>query len=236
MIAWHNVDNISRWLEKYGGYFGWGLVIVPWILFGICYLVNPQWVLTRDALSSFGDPSFSQYPWVYNVGLGVISIIIFIMSLGIISTAENKILVMGGSLWFVAGIFLALIGYFHGGTYPHDFVSTWFFIQAAFAISVIGIGSYLSLGFRYSVIPILLSLSMELGDIFIPFPSAATTEIFEIIIIDLWALFALIYVSRAEIRLRKSGNTGAKRSTGAKVTVTSLALAFYAIAIAIIAL
>ena len=77
-------------LKKMTKYSALTLVIAPWILFLICYLLNPQWVLTRDALSSFGDPSFSKFPWVYNVGLGIIAIVIWAMSLGIVATSEKK--------------------------------------------------------------------------------------------------------------------------------------------------
>ncbi len=184
--ATERIGNLTK-------YSGGALVIVPWIIFLICYLLNPQWILTKDALSSFGDPSFTQYPWVYNVGLGVISVIIWLMSLGIVATAENKVQVFGGAFWFVAGIFLALIGYYHGGTYPHDFVSTWFFVQAAFSITIMGLGSYPEHDFRGSVIPIIIALLMPLGGILVHFPSAATTEIYEIIIIDAWAVFSLFH-------------------------------------------
>ncbi len=173
------------------------LVGAPWVLFLICYFLNPQWVLTRDALSSFGDPSFSKFPWVYNVGLGIIAIVIWVMSVGIVATSEKKMHVFGGAFWFVAGIFLALIGIYHGGTYPHDFVSTYFFVQAALAMVFMGIGSFTAQDFAGAVTPIGLAILMPLGDILIPFPSAATTEIFEIMLIDAWVLFSLFYATKA---------------------------------------
>ncbi len=185
--------NIAGSIGRMTNYFGGALVIVPWIVFLICYLLNPQWVLTKDALSSFGDPSFTQYPWVYNVGLAIISVIIWFMSLGIVASAENKIQVFGGTFWFVAGIFLILIGYYHGGTYPHNFVSTWFFVQAAFAITIMGIGAYPQHDSKGAIVPIIIALLMPLGGILIHFPSAATAEIYEIIIIDAWAVFSLFH-------------------------------------------
>ncbi|MDG6988089.1 MAG: DUF998 domain-containing protein [Nitrososphaerota archaeon] len=184
-------------VERIAKYSGVALVVVPWILFLLCYLLNPQWILTRDALSSFGDPSFSKFPWVYNDGLGVIAVIIWVMSLGIVATSAKKMQVFGGAFWFVAGLFLALIGIYHGGTYPHDFVSTYFFVQAALAILVMGIGSFTAMDFTGAVIPVILAIIMPLGDILIPFPSSATTEIYEILIIDAWAIFSLFRSSGA---------------------------------------
>lgn len=217
-------------IGKMTKYSGAALVIVPWIIFLICYLLNPQWILTKDALSSFGDPSFSQYPWVYNVGLGIISVIIWFMALGIVETAENKVQVFGGAFWFVAGIFLALIGYYHGGTYPHDFVSTWFFVQAAFAITIMGLGSYPERDFRGAVVPIIIALLMPLGGLLVHFPSAATTEIYEIIIIDAWAVFSLFH-KPAGHALASGENPGGMLSNyrvqGAIVGI--LAFAFFAL-------
>ncbi len=224
--------------ERIGGltrYAGGALVIVPWIVFLACYLLNPQWILTKDALSSFGDPSFTQYPWVYNVGLGVISVIIWLMALGIVATATNKVQVFGGAFWFVAGIFLALIGYYHGGTYPHDFVSTWFFVQAAFAITIMGIGSYPERDFRGSVIPIIIALLMPLGGLLVHFPSAATTEIYEIIIIDAWAVFSLFHkpaANGASSGKNAEGPLNSYKVQGAIVGI--LAFAFFALGTVVI--
>jgi len=53
---------------------------------------------------------------------------------------EEKIGVIGSSFVMVTSIFLALIGIFHEGTYPHVFVSTWFFVQFNIAILTYGIG------------------------------------------------------------------------------------------------
>jgi hypothetical membrane protein len=189
------MPDIKKLFEKITRYSALALVILPWIVFLLCYLLNPQWVLTRDALSSFGDPSFSKFPFVYNDGLGVIAIVIWIMSLGIVVTSENKMQTFGGAFWFVAGFFLAMVGIYHSGTYPHDFVSTYFFVQAALTILVMGIASFTAHDFRGALVPISLAIIMPLGDILIPFPSSATTEIFEIVIIDAFVIFSLLNTS-----------------------------------------
>lgn len=198
--------NTTERLGKLTGYFGSALLIAPWVLFFISYLLNPQWSLTRDALSDFGAPAFSHYAWVYNIGLGMVGAIICLMSLGIVATAGNKVQVFGGAFWFVAGIFLALIGYFHGGTTPHSFVSSWFFIQSAFAITIMGIGSYPDHDLTGAIAPIIIAILMPLGGILFYFPSVALAEIYEIIMIDGWAAFSLIH-NRKRIVSVDSRNT-----------------------------
>lgn len=231
------MTDIGTRIGKMTGYFGGSLVVVPWLLFLLCYFLNPQWVLTRDALSSFGDPSFSQFPWVYNYGLAIIALIIWLMSLGIVATAENKVQVFGGTFWFVAGIFLALIGYYHGGTYPHDFVSTWFFAQAALAMSVMGLGSYFSHDVRGAVVPIILAILMPLGAVLVSFPSAATTEIYEIVVIDAWALFSISNQRRVAKAIREGpDNFNKPISKGSTILVASLSMCFFGLAAAVIML
>ena len=176
-----------------GRYSSWALLISPWVLFLICYLLTPKWVLTKNALSDFGSPEFTKYYLVYNVGLGILAIIIWLMSLGIVASARNKVQVFGGAFWFVAGIFLALIGYYHEGTYPHVFVSTWFFVQGALAISIMGIGSYADHDLKASVLQLIIAILMPLGVMLVRFPSAATVEIYEIALMDAWLIFFLLY-------------------------------------------
>ena len=212
----------KKLFEKTTRYSALALVILPWILFLLCYLLNPQWVLTRDALSSFGDPSFSKFPFVYNYGLGIIAIVIWIMALGIVVTSENKMQTFGGAFWFVAGFFLAMIGIYHGGTYPHDFVSTYFFVQAALTILVMGIASFTAQDFKGAVVPISLAIIMPLGDILIPFPSSATTEIFEIVIIDAFVIFSLLNASG---RVKMIG-TSQKRATRPSPRIQSIVIGF----------
>lgn len=214
-------------LERMTKYSALTLVIAPWVLFLICYILNPQWVLTRDALSSFGDPSFSKFPWVYNVGLGIIAIIIWVMSLGIVATSEKKMQVFGGAFWFVAGIFLALIGIYHGGTYPHDFVSTYFFVQAALAMVFMGIGSFTARDFSGAITPIGLAILMPLGDILIPFPSSATTEIFEIVIIDAWVLFSLFHAQKTVPVASLARKRGNEKYCGLKSIIVWLLVAVF---------
>ena len=228
--------NIIKRIGNLTGIFAISLVVVPWILFLICYIINPRWILTKDALSSFGDPSFTSYPWVYNYGLGIIALIIWFMALGMVIVAENKVQVFGGASWFMAGIFLALIGYYHGGTYPHDFVSTWFFVQAAISLAIMGLGAYPQRDFIGSVVPIAIAILMPLGSIVVHWPSAATIEIYEIIIMDAVVIFTIVHSrglagkNRSPVRQESSW----ARGKGMAIVVGALATVFFALGVIVV--
>jgi hypothetical protein len=60
-----------------------------------------------------------------------------------------------------------------------------------------GIGSFTAQDFTGAITPISLAILMPLGDLLIPFPSSATTEIFEIALIDAWVLFSLFHATKS---------------------------------------
>ena len=229
------MNNVSEFFGKLGKYSGWALLISPWILFLICYLLTPKkWVLTKNALSDFGSPEFTKYYLVYNVGLIVLAIIMWMMSLGIVARARNKVQVFGGAFWFVAGIFLALIGYYHEGTYPHVFVSTWFFVQGALAIGIMGIGAYPEHDLKASVIQILTAIFMPSGVMIVHFPSAATVEIYEIAVMDVWLIFYLLYNPlKKPVQVEKT-ESSSKRDAIVVGTLATILFALGAIVIAFV--
>lgn len=71
-------------------------------------------------------------------GLIITSIIILIFCILVIKNSRNKLEITGGSFFMISALFLALIGIYHEGTYPHDFVSLWFFVLASISYLVIG--------------------------------------------------------------------------------------------------
>ncbi len=227
--------NLSEKLGELGKYSEWALLISPWILFLACYLLNTQWVITKNALSDFGGPAFTKYYLVYDVGLIIIAIMMWFMALGIVSKARNKIQVFGGAFWFVAGIFLALIGYYHEGTYPHVFVSTWFFAQAALSITIMGIGAYPEHDLKSSAIPIIIAIFMPLGVMLVHFPSAATTEIYEIIIMDIWLVFSMLYQPVRKVPAEAGKEALIKLYRRDAMVVGVLATIFFVMAIIVVA-
>lgn len=76
-------------------------------------------------------------------------------------------------------MFLALIGVFHGGTRPHVFVSTYFFVQFFLGALVYGAGSEKK-GVKYGSVLIFL---LALFGTFIHWPSVALEETYEIALV-----------------------------------------------------
>jgi hypothetical membrane protein len=99
---------------------------------------QPLFDFWKDAFSDFGVEK-ARFPWLYNGGLILSSIFLMLYSIGIYEASSHKLEALSSGLLITASIFLALISLFPGGTEPHNFVSTWFFLQSFFGFSVLGI-------------------------------------------------------------------------------------------------
>ena len=105
---------------------------------------------------------------------------------------QHEIQTVGASFFIVAAMFLALIGIYHGGTYPHDFVSVWFFIQADIAIIIWGSGALLQkriIG-AYSVV---IAVSATFLAYAVKWPSSAELETFGTCAISLWVILTIAF-------------------------------------------
>ena len=161
-----------------------------WITAAI--LINPGFDFYTGALSQLGSPG-SNYPWVYNVGLMFTSILLFIFAISLLLYSVNRIESAGSSFLMIAALFLALIGIYHGGTYPHDFVSLWFFILADIAIITWGIGLALhDLAWSgYILFVAAISTGAGFG---LNWPSSAELETFGTAAIAIWAVLMIIFL------------------------------------------
>ncbi len=165
-----------------------------WILSAI--LINPWFIFTKDALSALGSPGAS-YPWVYNAGLMFTSIWLLLYAVSLLHFSGNKIQSAGSSFFMIAALFLALIGIYHGGTYPHDFVSLWFFVLADIAIIVYGIGQLMVNRIYGSATLIIAFLASVLG-FTLKWDSSAELETFGTSAISLWAILTIIFMRKME--------------------------------------
>ena len=174
------------------------IVIVPWGVIFSAMRLNPWFDPLRGAFSDLGGPR-SSYPWVFNEGLVISALILAAFSLALISISENKTEGVGGSFMLVASMFLAMIGIFHEGTYPHDFVSLWFFVQADMAIAALGLGrlpvtrksgAFLT---AWSFVGIAVAVAIR-------WPSTATLEAFGISALDLAVIILLLTISFGDRR------------------------------------
>ncbi|MEM1626015.1 MAG: DUF998 domain-containing protein [Sulfolobaceae archaeon] len=166
-------------------------LILAWIIILTSIYLNPWFIFTKNAFSDLGS-KYANYYYLYNFGLVIVSILGFIYACYLAYISRNKIETIGSAFVMVAMVFLALIGIFPEGTYPHLFVSFWFFTQFAIAILTWGIGIFIEGDGKIGSILILLFIIGVLGSIIIPWPSAATIETWGIIIIDISII--LLYI------------------------------------------
>lgn len=127
------------------GYFIWAGVfslVVALIVIALCWMLNPWFNFWNDAFSDFGT-SRACCPWLYNQGLILSSLLFSLFSLQVLASSRGKVEAFSSGLLFTASLFLALIGIFPGGTRPHTFVSTWFFVQTFLGFAVLGSAIYL---------------------------------------------------------------------------------------------
>jgi hypothetical membrane protein len=179
--------DVSVRLQGATAYLGLAAAVVAWIVIGVYIITNPWFVFTRNAFSDLGGPQ-STDPWLYNYGLIAVALLVFVYATHLARVGVNRVEVVSASFVMVAAIFLALIGIYHEGTYPHVFVSTWFFVQFDIAILTSGIG-LLVRGLKRSAYGVLcLVLIATLVAALIPWPSAATLEAWGIGAIDVWAI------------------------------------------------
>ncbi|PSO07251.1 hypothetical protein B9Q04_11890 [Candidatus Marsarchaeota G2 archaeon BE_D] len=173
-------------------YLGLAAAVLAWVVIGVCVVTNPWFVFTKNAFSDLGGPK-STDPWLYNDGLIGVAVLVFLYAIYLTRLGVNKVEVVSASFVMVAAVFLALIGIYHEGTYPHVFVSTWFFVQFDTAILTSGIGLLLRglKNLAYGVLSLFLIATLVAA--LVPWPSAATIEAWGISAIDVWAV--LVFTS-----------------------------------------
>lgn len=174
-------------------YMGIAAAVLAWVVIVVSISLNPWFSMFGNALSDLGNPHANYY-WVYNYGLVVTAALMLLFSFHLLLVSENKVEVMGSSFVTIASIFLALIGIFHEGTYPHTFVSEWFFTQMDLAVVVWSIGLVLSRRLNYGIPLLLLGLIAPIPALLIKWPSTALLEAYGIVIIDIWAIVATILI------------------------------------------
>ena len=167
-------------------------ILLAWVIIGASWSLNSGWfVFTRDAFSDLGGAR-SCCPGLYNYGLMGVGSIIVVLGYCIALAAPSKLEVAGGAYVALAGVFLGLIGYYHEGTRPHVFVSTWFFLQMDVGLALVaaGLTRRRAGGLAF---PALLA-SMEafpvaaLVGVLVGWPSAAVLETYGVLVIDVVVL------------------------------------------------
>ncbi|MEM0308863.1 MAG: DUF998 domain-containing protein [Thermofilaceae archaeon] len=155
---------------------------------------NPWFDFYRHAFSDLGAPGATD-PWIYNYGLIVLGAMMCLYSLGLLLASRSRGAAFACGLYFVAGIFLALIGVYPGGTRPHVFVSTWFYVQSFLATAALGLAMLAEKRRTPGIILLLLGLlPAPLGylvEATVRWPSVAVAEYAGAVVIAVGALIAV---------------------------------------------
>jgi len=162
-------------------------VLGAWGVIGASWELNRGWfVFTRDAFSDFGGPR-SCCPGLYNYGLMTIGALIIVLGYCMALASRGKIETAGAAYAALAGVFLGFIGYYHAGTRPHVFVSTWFFVQMDVALAMLSAGLSRR-GCRLAGPALYASIGAfpvaGLVGVLVGWPSAAVLETYGILVID----------------------------------------------------
>ncbi len=179
--------------------FGIVAMAAAWVTIFVSIAVNPWFHVTGNALSDLGggNPLLNGHPaptdpWIYNYGLILTGLLIATFCAGAINLTNKKMEIAGISFFIISGLFLALIGIYHEGTYPHDFVSIWFFIIASISYIVIGISMLSGQLKKIGIILVIFIILSWVAYSLIPWQSVAEDEIFGVVVIDI-AVFLHIY-------------------------------------------
>jgi hypothetical membrane protein len=171
-------------------YLGVGSGVIGWLVILAAISLNPWFVFTEHAFSDLRG-KLSQVAWVFNNGMMFNGLLIAGYGFYLVSESSNKITTVGSAFTIISGAFLMLIGAYPTGTYPHYFVSVYFFAQTDIAIWTWGLGLIRTgkkdLGWTF------LALSI-VGPIiagFVDWPSTAVVEAYGILIMTIWVALML---------------------------------------------
>ncbi|WP_297214883.1 DUF998 domain-containing protein [Thermoplasma sp.] len=173
-------------------------IISAWITILASIMFNPWFSVTHNALSDLGGGNLVQnghpaptFPFIYNDGMILTGLFIGVFSSFGILYSKNKVETSGLSFFIISGLFLALIGIYHEGTYPHNFVSIWFFILSSISFFTISLSRVMTKNYRSGLSSIIIIMVSWFIEHAVKWGSVAESEIFGIIVID---LIVIIYV------------------------------------------
>ena len=161
-----------------------------WLVILLSISLNPWFVFTEHAFSDLGG-KLSQTAWVFNYGMIFTGLLIAGYGVYLVSVSGNKIMTVGSAFTIISGAFLALIGAYPTGTYPHYFVSVYFFTQTDVAIGTWGLGLFREGKKDLGGILLALSIGGPIIASLIDWPSTAVVEAYGILIMNIWVALML---------------------------------------------
>lgn len=175
-------------LGKIFSFFGLVALGAVWFTVAVSWHYNYSWFNWHSgALSDFGGPR-ALYPYIYNYGIIITAAFLFLFSLSLIYRSSSKIETIGSAFSIVAAVVLVQIGVYHEGTYPHLYVSYYFFLQEDAAIILWGIGLLMRKATFAGVFTLVISIVFLILGATLPWPGAAMLETYGIMTFGVWAL------------------------------------------------
>ncbi len=176
-------------------YPGIAAMLAAWVTIFLSAAINPWFRFTGNALSDLGGGNLilnghpaPTDPFVYNIGLMITAVLMAIFSVSVIQRSRNTIETMGASFFMISALFLALIGIYHEGTYPHDFVSIWFFILSSISYATISLSLLFGTNRTIGAVLMVLLIASWITFIEVPWGSVAENEMFGIAMIDIFVI------------------------------------------------
>ncbi|WP_449462504.1 DUF998 domain-containing protein [Tardisphaera miroshnichenkoae] len=170
--------------------------------------LNPWFSIRTGAFSDLGGPRACD-SWVYNVmGMMVTAGLLMVFSCSLAALSKNKVETVGSAFFMVASLFLFLIGYFHEGTYPHVFVSEFFFAQSDVSICAFGLGLLLQKRWGLGCFSTALAMVAPALAATLSWPSTAILEAFGIVCIELWVVLTSLSFWHRPRSLRRLKSLG----------------------------
>lgn len=176
------IDRL-KYLGVVSGLSGWLVILVSMAM-------NSWFVFTEHAFSDLGG-KLSRVPWVFNYGMMFTGLLIAGYGFYLVSESNNKITTVGSAFTIISGAFLTLIGAYPTGTYPHYFVSVYFFTQTDVAIGTWGLGLIRGENKDLGRIFFALSIVGPIIAALVDWPSTAVAETYGILIMNIWVVLML---------------------------------------------
>ncbi|KSW12540.1 hypothetical protein CF15_07415 [Pyrodictium occultum] len=172
---------------------GWAVILAAWSL-------NPWFSPLRGAYSDLGSPR-ACCPLVFNLGLAVAGLLVLCLGAAVYRASATRLEAAGAALLAEAGVFLSMIGLFPEGSYPHRFVSYWFFLQLYASYTVLGAAlsrrGLRGLGASLALLGLLAAPAALLVEALAGWPSIAVLETYAVLVADAGALLLAAAYTRA---------------------------------------
>ena len=186
-------------------------ILFAWFTILLAIYLNPWFHVNVNALSDLGGKSinssghpYPNYPFVYNGGLMITGLLIGLFSLTAIERSVSRAEIIGFSFLIITGFFLALVGVFHEGTYPHVFLAEWFFLLGKISFLIIGISLMLQKFHLPGATMFIFDIIAWIVEALIKFKSVAENEIYSVLVLD---MLIIIYILHT-VSQRDKANVG----------------------------